>query len=105
MDSPDKFGIGQAGPETPVSPPPVETRVEPALPQEGERPQPQEEPKVAEPAPEMVIEAPPQVGEIRPVEPVETAPAPVTPKRIGEHDLSGDIDIASAAALQEELNA
>lgn len=101
MNSPDKFGIGQAGQETPVSPPPVETRPEPALPQEGKRPQ--EEPNVVETRPELVIEAPPQ-EEVTPAAPVAATPEPITPSRIGEHDLSGDIDIAAAAALQEEIS-
>ncbi len=103
MNSPDKFGIGK-GPEAPA-PPPVEGQPAPEVPttEQPSPPSAEREKIKGKPGEELVIAEPPQVGEIAQEKPIET-PAPARPINIGEHDLTGDIDIARADELQEEIN-
>ncbi len=104
MNSPDKFGIGQ-GREAPAPSTPVEGQPQmPETPSQVNLPHPSKETKPEEAA-ELVIEAPPQVGEPRREVVPEIKPVASHPANIREGDITGgDLSPDQAANLQDEIN-
>lgn len=103
MNSPGKFGIGR---EEAPAPPPTEGQPQaPEIPA-AEQPSPlsSKEKKIEEKSEaDLVIEKPPRAAGETSEEPAETS-SPAKSINISEQDLSGDIDMAAAAKLQDEIN-